>query len=93
MLASSQKISVAKTISWRCLATFTTFLIAWAVTGEITAGLAVGGIEAITKMVLYYLHEKAWTNADKKLAAEGKKAPTNRAKKAPVKKTKKRRSA
>ncbi len=60
MPANSRKISLAKTLSWRVLATFTTFCIAWAVTGDITAGLAVGGIEAVAKMFLYYVHERAW---------------------------------
>ena len=57
----SRKRSLLKTISWRAVATITTFLVAWFVTGDIKVGLAIGGIEAVLKMVLYYLHERAWS--------------------------------
>ena len=56
----SRKRSLIKTISWRVTATTTTFLIAWAVTGDVGAGLAIGGVEAIAKLALYYFHERAW---------------------------------
>jgi uncharacterized membrane protein len=57
---SSRGRSLAKTLSWRVVATFTTFLIAWIVTGNVAAGVAIGGVEAAAKMVLYYGHERAW---------------------------------
>ena len=56
----SRRLALAKTLSWRVVATTTTFLIAWAVTGDLGAGAAVGGIEAVAKMALYYGHERAW---------------------------------
>ncbi|HIA92192.1 TPA: DUF2061 domain-containing protein [Candidatus Saccharibacteria bacterium] len=56
----SQKIIVEKTISWRIVASLTTFTIAWIVTGELSTGLTVGGIEFFAKMILYYFHELAW---------------------------------
>lgn len=49
-----------KTVSWRLIATTTTFIIAWLVTGQVAAGVAIGGIEAVTKMGLYYAHERVW---------------------------------
>ena len=52
---------MAKTISWRFVATTTTFVIAWLVTGDIGAGAAIGGIEAVAKMALYYWHERVWS--------------------------------
>jgi uncharacterized membrane protein len=30
------------------------------ITGSWKIGLTIGGIEVITKMVLYFLHERAW---------------------------------
>ena len=57
----SKSRSVAKTISWRFVATTTTFVIAWLVTGDIGAGAAIGGIEAVAKMALYYWHERVWS--------------------------------
>lgn len=59
--AESKSRSVAKTISWRFVATTTTFVIAWLVTGDIGAGAAIGGIEAVAKMALYYWHERVWS--------------------------------
>ncbi len=41
-------------------ATSTTFIITWIVTGNISAGIAVGGVEFFAKMFLYYGHERAW---------------------------------
>lgn len=59
-LAASRKRSLAKTITWRILATLGTFGIAWALTGNISFGLAIGGLDALIKTVLYYVHERAW---------------------------------
>ena len=52
--------SLLKTISWRVLASTDTFLLTWLVTGSPTAGLTVSGLEVITKMILYYFHERVW---------------------------------
>ena len=54
------KRHLAKTISWRVIGTLDTMIISWAVTGSWEWGLAIGGIEVFTKMVLYYPHERAW---------------------------------
>lgn len=56
----AHKRHLAKTISWRVIGTLDTMIISWAVTGSWEWGLAIGGIEVFTKMVLYYLHERAW---------------------------------
>lgn len=63
MAKQTKKTALYKTISWRIIASITTASIAWAVTGDLKAGLAVGGIEAILKMFLYYGHERAWETA------------------------------
>ena len=56
----SYKRHIAKTISWRVIGTLDTIVISGLITGSWGAGLAIGGIEIISKMVLYYLHERAW---------------------------------
>ncbi len=59
-MADSHARSVAKAVSWRATGTADTFLISWLITG--TAALA-GGIaatEVLTKVVLFYLHERGW---------------------------------
>lgn len=52
--------SLLKTISWRILATLTTFLISWLVTGSAALGFAIANIEFWAKIVLYYIHERTW---------------------------------
>ena len=52
--------SVAKAFTWRITATLTTAIIAFLVTGELGAAVAIGGIEFFAKFVIYYAHERAW---------------------------------
>ena len=58
----SRKRHVAKAITWRVVATTTTVVIVGFGTGDWAVGLAVGGVEFPTKMLLYYLHERFWYN-------------------------------
>ncbi len=51
---------LAKTVSWRVVGTVDTMILAWVISGDPMVGLKVGLVEVITKMLLYYLHEKAW---------------------------------
>lgn len=59
-VTESHTRSVLKALSWRVVATTTTFLIAWLWTGKIHQALAIGGIEFFAKMPVYYLHERGW---------------------------------
>ena len=54
------KRHIAKTISWRVIGTLDTMILSAIITGSWKIGLTIGGIEVITKMVLYFLHERAW---------------------------------
>jgi adenylylsulfate kinase len=56
----SHRRSIVKAISWRTLGTIDTFVLSWIITGQIHLAAAIGGVEVFTKMVLYYLHERAW---------------------------------
>ena len=56
----SYKRHIAKTISWRIIGTLDTMILSAIITGSWTIGLTIGGVEVITKMVLYFLHERAW---------------------------------
>ncbi len=55
-----RKRHILKTITWRIIGTLDTMILSWAITGSLKIGVAIGGVEVITKMVLYYLHERAW---------------------------------
>ena len=57
---ATYKRSLAKTFSWRIVATSDTFLISWIITGTWQLAGAIASIEVITKMALYYFHERAW---------------------------------
>ena len=52
--------SVLKAVSWRVLATGTTIVIAWALLDDWKVAVKIGTAEAVAKMVVYYLHERAW---------------------------------
>ena len=56
----SYKRHIAKTISWRIIGTLDTIILSWIITGSLKFGLTIGGVEVITKMVLYFFHERAW---------------------------------
>ncbi len=60
--ANDPKISVMKAISWRIIGTIDTIVISYLFTGEVKVALGIGGFEVITKMALYFLHERAWIN-------------------------------
>ena len=49
-----------KTITWRIVGTLDTMLLAWIISGNPVIGMKIGFSEVITKMVLYYLHERTW---------------------------------
>ncbi len=61
----SYKRHALKTITWRIVGTLDTFLLSWLITGSIKLGGAIAGVEVITKMFLYYLHERVWYNYSK----------------------------
>ncbi|WP_246124372.1 DUF2061 domain-containing protein [Bizionia gelidisalsuginis] len=56
----SRKRHFAKTITWRVIGTMDTMLLAWLITGDPLTGLKIGLAEVVTKMGLYYFHERIW---------------------------------
>jgi uncharacterized membrane protein len=59
-MLESRKRHIAKTFTWRLIGTMDTMLLAWIISGNPMIGLKIGFAEVITKMLLYYLHERAW---------------------------------
>jgi uncharacterized membrane protein len=51
---------IYKTITWRLVGTIDTMMVAWIITGNPLTGLKIGLFEVMTKMTLYFLHERAW---------------------------------
>lgn len=52
--------SFVKSISWRIIGTLDTVLISWLITGTLSVAFAIGSVEMVTKMVLYFFHERLW---------------------------------
>ncbi|MEM9620555.1 MAG: DUF2061 domain-containing protein [Pseudomonadota bacterium] len=59
-MSDSHVRSLSKAFSWRVVATLTTSIIAYVVTGQIDTAVAIGSIEFVLKFLIYYLHERAW---------------------------------
>ncbi len=52
--------SLLKAVSWRLTGSIDTFTIGFIVTGRIGIAGTIASVEIVTKIVLYYLHERAW---------------------------------
>ena len=52
--------SFVKAVSWRITGTIDTFLISWFITGEPLLASAIAFTEIITKIFLYWGHERVW---------------------------------
>jgi uncharacterized membrane protein len=59
-MSDSNKRHIIKTFTWRAVGAIDTILLSWIITGDPLLGLKIGGFEVITKMILYFLHEKLW---------------------------------
>jgi uncharacterized membrane protein len=59
-MADKHYRSVIKAISWRTVGTIDTMIVSYFITGNLVMAVSIGSIEVITKMFLYYLHERAW---------------------------------
>ncbi|MAU17298.1 MAG: hypothetical protein CMH46_17365 [Muricauda sp.] len=58
--SESPKRSIVKSISWRIVGTLDTIIISWLVTGTLSLAFSIGLVELVTKMVLYFFHERIW---------------------------------
>ena len=56
--------SIAKTFTWRIIATLTTVALVFLFTGELAISLGVGALDVIIKLLFYYLHERAWDSTN-----------------------------
>ncbi len=59
-LRDSNWRSLLKAVSWRVVGTLDTFLVSYFWTHSTGKALVIGGTDMLTKIVLYYLHERAW---------------------------------
>ena len=59
-LSETHRRSIAKAVSWRVTGTIDTFVISWIITGSLGLASGIAVTEVITKIILYWLHERAW---------------------------------
>ena len=59
-MIDSASSSLAKAISWRITGTIDTFIISWFITGQLLLASGIAATEVITKIFLYWFHERVW---------------------------------
>ena len=52
--------SFVKAVSWRFIGSLDTFMLSLLVTGKLKYAVSIATAEALTKIALYYGHERAW---------------------------------
>ncbi len=52
--------SIVKGITWRVIASVTTMLVVFIVTGNLELVAAVGFVDVTLKVLFYYTHERVW---------------------------------
>ena len=52
--------SLIKSISWRAVGSVDTFILSFLVTGSAKHAASIASVEVLTKVVLYYVHERVW---------------------------------
>jgi uncharacterized membrane protein len=53
--------SLIKAVSWRITGSIDTFVISFVLSGKVGLAGAIASVEVITKICLYYFHERAWS--------------------------------
>jgi len=52
--------SVVKAVSWRVVGTLDTLIVSYVLTGEIAVATSIASVDFVTKMILYFFHERVW---------------------------------
>ena len=69
-LKDDPKISAVKAVTWRIVGTMDTIVISFLLTGNATVAFSIGGFEVFSKMLLYFLHERAWARITRRHGGE-----------------------
>ena len=52
--------SIAKAVSWRVIGTIDTLIVSYILTGEMALATSIASVDFLTKLVLYFFHERIW---------------------------------
>lgn len=56
----TRKRSIAKTFTFRIIATITTMVLVLVFTGNFALAGVIGVLDLVSKLIIYYLHERVW---------------------------------
>jgi len=56
----TRKRTLAKTITFRIIATITTIVLVLIFTGDYALAGTIGALDVISKLIIYYFHERVW---------------------------------
>jgi uncharacterized membrane protein len=56
--------SVVKALSWRIIGTLDTLVVSYLLTGEIGLATSIASIDFLTKLLLYFFHERIWNKVN-----------------------------
>ena len=59
-MSEHRKRSLVKSITFRVIATLTTMVLVFLFTEELSITLVVGFLDTVTKLFIYYAHERTW---------------------------------
>jgi uncharacterized membrane protein len=54
--------SIAKSVSWRLFGSIDTFVLSYIISHQVKVGAFIASSEVLTKLALYYLHERGWAH-------------------------------
>jgi uncharacterized membrane protein len=60
MVKEKHKRSSTKALTWRVTGTLDTFLLSYLITRQLKFAVAISATELVTKIILYYFHERIW---------------------------------
>ena len=52
--------SALKALSWRVIGTLDTLFVSYLVTGRVVLATSIASVDFITKLILYFFHERIW---------------------------------
>ncbi len=52
--------SIAKGVTWRIIASATTMIVVFFMTGDLALVASVGAADIVAKIFFYYMHERSW---------------------------------
>ena len=62
-MSKSKIRHICKSLTWRLIASIDTFLISFFISSDINLSITISMVEIVTKIILYYFHERIWFNS------------------------------